>query len=682
MLVQSRRLAVVAALIACVASAAGAQQSAYMQTVPLDPANIDRSANACVDFYQFANGGWTKRIEIPAAFSTWGSFSELAEKNQTALQGVIEAAVANKSPKRSLNEKLVGDYYRTCMDSTGAEKAGAKPIAATLSDIGRVRTRAQFQTELARLQSQGVRALFGFGATQDSKNSESVIAGVNQGGLTLPDRDYYLKTDAKSEQLRKDYVDHIQKLFELSGTPSATAAKEAQSVLSIETSLAKAQMSRVELRDPVKTYNKKTPAELAALTPHFDWKRYFTDRGAPGIPAVDVQNPKFMVAVDSLVNAIPLEDWKSYLRWKVVKTYAGNLSPAFVNEDFRFDSKLSGAKELLPRYKRCIRSTDTGVRDAAGQLYVEKYFTPQAKARALEMVNNLVSVYQERINSLPWMSEATRKQALVKLNAYAKKIGYPEKWRDYRTLKLTPTSFVANRMAVARYENRRDLNEIGRPLDRTQWGMTPPTVNAYYNPSMNEIVFPAGILQPPFFDPNADDAVNYGGMGAVIGHEISHGFDDQGSQFDEKGNLRVWWTAEDLKNFQGKTKLVSDQFTGYTVLDSLHVNGALTLGENIADLGGLSVSYAAMEKALAQKGRPALIDGFTPEQRFFLAWAQIWRSNIRPEAARVRIMTDPHSPAVWRTNGPLSNLPQFAAAFGCKPGDPMVRADSVKAVIW
>ncbi len=681
MLNQVKRIAVVAA-VAIASTKAGAQAPMYVQAVPIDPANIDRSANACSDFNAFANGGWAKRTVIPAAFSRWGSFDELNERNQGALQVILNDITAAKGRKLSMNEHLVSDYYTSCMDSARAERDGAAPLMPVLGRINAITNRSQLQSELARLHLQGVPAIFGFGATQDAKNSESVIGGATQGGLTLPSRDYYLENTARFQQIRKDYVDHVQKMLALTGVKPAAAAEQAQRILALETAFAKASMTNVELRDPIKTYNRRTPVELAALTPHFDWKHYFADLGTPAIPAVDVQNPNFMKAVDSLLVAVPLADWKSYLRWKTIRSYAGSLSSPFVNENFAFDSKLTGAKEQLARYKRCTRATDAGLRDGLGRIYVEKNFTPQAKARALDMINHLVDVYRERINTLPWMSPDTRKQALVKLNTYVRKIGYPDVWRDYSTLKIRRGSYLPNRIVTTVYENKRDLAQIGKPVNRTDWGMTTPTVNAYYNPSMNEIVFPAGIMQPPFFDPKADDAVNYGGMGAVIGHEISHGFDDQGSQFDEKGNLRNWWTESDLKNFQVKTHLVSTQFTGYTVLDSVHVIGDLTLGENIADLGGLSVSYAALQKALAEKGRPGLIDGFTPEQRFFLAWAQIWRQSMRPEMQRQRILTDPHAPALWRTNGPLSNLPEFAQAFGCKPGDRMVRADSVRAVIW
>jgi putative endopeptidase len=653
-----------------------------MQTKPLDPVNLDRSVSACTDFYQFANGGWIKSHPIPPAYSVWGSFAELQENNQSNLLTILRNAAANGNKQANADLKKLGTYYSSCMDSAAAERAGYQPIAAELQRVSALSNRGQLESEIARLHTRGVGALFGFGAQQDAKNTTSVIAGIRQGGLSLPDRDYYLNQDKRYSDIRASYVDHVTRMFQLVGESQQQAAADAQRVLSVETALARPAKTRVELRDPNANYNKMTAAELAQLTPGFNWPRFFAGEGRADISTINVQNPVFMKAVDSLLASVPLSDWKAYLRWKIVDAAAPSLSSAFVNEDFRFGSTFTGAKEQLPRERRCTRATDAGLRDALGQAYVAQYFTPTAKQRALDMVRNLESVFHDRLQSLGWMSDTTKTQATAKLAAFTNKIGYPDKWRDYSTLNIKPGSFLDNQMAVREYERRRELARIGQPVDRTEWGMTPPTVNAYYNPLMNEIVFPAGIMQPPFFDPNADDAVNYGGMGAVIGHEMTHGFDDQGSQFDPQGNLRNWWSSSDLEKFKRGTGLVASQFDSYTVLDSVHVNGKLTLGENLADLGGLSVSYAAMEKALAQKGRPPLIDGFTPEQRFFLAWAQIWRQNITPEAARVRINTDPHSPGQWRVNGPLSNMPQFAAAFGCKPGDPMVRPDSVRPEIW
>ncbi|HZE09816.1 MAG TPA: M13 family metallopeptidase [Gemmatimonadaceae bacterium] len=671
------------ALTFALATSAAAQTSAVpMQTKPLDPANLDRSVSACTDFYQFANGGWIKSHPIPAAYSSWGSFNELQENNQSNLTTILRAAAANGNPQANADLKKLAVYYSTCMDSAAAERAGAQPIQPELSRIAALTNRSQVEGEIARLQSMGIGAVFGFGAQQDAKNSTAVIAGVSQGGLSLPDRDYYLNPAQRYADIRSKYQDHVAKMFELAGESAAQAATDAQRVVSVETALARPAKTRVELRDPNGNYHKMTAAELAQAAPGFNWPSFFAGEGRSDISTINVQNPVFLKAVDSLLTSAPVDDWKAYLRWHVIDAAAPELSSAFVNEDFRFGSTLSGAKELLPRDKRCTRATDAGLRDALGQAYVAQYFTPQAKQRALEMVRNLESVFHDRIETLGWMSDTTKAMAETKLAAFTNKIGYPDKWRDYSTLNIQQGPFINNVLAVRQYERRRNIARIGRPVDRTEWGMTPSTVNAYYNPLMNEIVFPAGIMQPPFFDPKADDAVNYGGMGAVIGHEMTHGFDDQGAQFDAQGNLKNWWSSADLEKFKHGTGLVASQYDAYTVLDSLHVNGKLTLGENLADLGGLSIAYAALEKALAQKGRPANIDGFTPEQRFFLAWAQIWRGNMTPEATRLRINTDPHSPGEWRTNGPLSNLPQFAAAFGCKAGDPMVRPDSVRPVIW
>lgn len=666
---------------AAIAAPAGAQLT-YKQTMPLDPANIDRSANACTDFYQFANGGWLKNNPLPGAFARYGSFEELGEKNQASLTTILQDAAKNPTAAKSPTHKMLGTYYNNCMDSAAAERYGASPIQPELARIAALNNRVALQSEIARLQLIGVPVAFNFGSTQDAKNSTSVIGGAYQGGLGLPDRDYYFKQDPQSIEIRKNYVAHVHKMLELAGTPPAQAAADAQRVMAFETALAGAARTRIELRDPEANYNLRSAAQLASMTPHFNWSHYFADLGRPGIPSVDVQNPKFFSTVDSLMANAPMADWKAYLRWKTVKDAAPIMSSKFVNEDFSFQQTLSGAKEMLPRYKRCTRAADGGLRDALGQAYVEQNFTPTAKARALEMVHNLESTFRDRINALTWMSPVTREKAVAKLAAFTEKIGYPDKWRDYSTLTIAKGPFVDNMYAINRYENKRDLDMIAKPVDRTQWGMSPPTVNAYYNPAMNEIVFPAGILQPPFFSATADDAVNYGGMGSVIGHEMSHGFDDQGAQFDPQGNLKNWWSDEDLAAFRQKTGLVVGQFDDYLVLDSVHVQGKLTLGENIGDLGGLNIAYAALEKALVGKPRPGLIDGFTPEQRFFLAWGQIWRQNITPQNQKQRILTDPHSPGRWRTNGPVSNMPQFAAAFGCKPGDPMVRNDAVRAVIW
>jgi putative endopeptidase len=668
--------------LAVCAGTAAAQNAVPMQSKPLDPANMDTSVSACTDFFEYANGSWIKRNPVPAAFSQWGGFSELSESNNAALMSILEAAAKNKDPKRSANIRKIGDYYASCMDSAGIERAGAAPVRPLLNQINAVNSTASLQRLIGRLHGSGNGVVFGFGSTQDAKNTTSVIAGANQGGIGLPDRDYYTRMDPASVALRTKYQDHIANLLKLSGESDAQASADASNVVAMETTLAKSSLTRVQRRDPQATYHKMSPADLAAMTPHFNWPAFFAAEGATGVTAVDVDSPVFFKTVDSLIVNEPLDTWKAYLRWNVLNRAAGSLSSAFVNENFHFSQSLTGAREMLPRNKRCVGATDGALGDALGQEYVASHFTPQAKARALDMVHNMEAMFNERIGGLAWMTDATKPQAKAKLNAYMNKIGYTDKWLDYSAVPISRASFFANNVALRSWRERRDIRKIGKPVDRTEWGMTPSTVNAYYNPLMNEIVFPAGIMQPPFFNPNADDAVNYGGMGAVIGHEMSHGFDDQGAQFDAQGNLRNWWSSADSAAFAQRTGLIRQQFNGYTVLDSVHVNGSLTLGENLGDFGGLNIAYAALEKQLAQKGRPGLIDGFTPEQRFFLGWAQIWRQNTRPEAARVRINTDPHSPGIWRVNGPLSNMPQFAAAFGCKPGDAMVRADSLRPVIW
>ena len=498
------------ALVFAVAVSATAQNAVPMQSKPLDPANLDRSVPACTDFYQFANGGWIKSHPVPPAYSVWGSFAELSENNQSSLLTILRNAAASGDSQASADLRKLAVYYSSCMDSASAERAGSQPIAPELARIAAIRNRAQLEAEVARLHSKGVPALFGFGAQQDAKNSTEVIAGVRQGGLSLPDRDYYLNPDKRYADIRANYTDHVARMFQLLGESAPQATTDAQKVLAIETALARPAKTRVELRDPNANYHRMTTAELAQLTPGFNWPSFFSSEGRSGISTINVQNPVFLKAVDSLLSSTSLDDWKAYLRWKIVDAAAPSLSSAFVNEDFRFASTLSGAKEMLPREKRCARATDAGLRDALGQAYVAKYFSPQAKQRALEMVRNLESVFHDRLQTLGWMTDTTKAQAVTKLAAFTNKIGYPDKWRDYSTLTIKPGPFLNNQIAVREYERRRDLARIGQPVDRTEWGMTPPTVNAYYNPSMNEIVFPAGIMQPPFFDPNADDAVNYG----------------------------------------------------------------------------------------------------------------------------------------------------------------------------
>jgi len=645
-----------------------------------DMKNLDRTCKPCDNFYEFAMGGWMKSNPIPPDYSSWGTFTELAEKNQEAMRNVVETAENAKAAAGS-NEQKIGDLYASCMDTAAIDGAGLKPVAATLAEIGAMKNSNALQEELAKLQQQGVNAVFRFGSEQDLDDSTKVIGSARQGGLGLPDRDYYTREDDKSKKLRADYVLHVTKMFELAGDPPDTAAQEASTVLKFETDLAQASMTRVQMRDPHARWHKLTLPKVRELTPDWVWEVYFREINAPALTEFNVGQTDFFKEMDHQLTAAPLADWKIYLRWQVLHAYAGELSDPFVQENFNFYGKeLSGAKEIQPRWKRCVQSVNRNLGEALGQLYVEKYFPPDAKVHASQMVANLLAALREDIPTLSWMGPETKKAALAKLEAFHVKIGYPDKWRDYSKLPIERSDFVANVRRANEFEFAFGINKIGKPVDRTEWGMTPPTVNAYYRDTMNEIVFPAGILQPPFYDPKADDAVNYGGMGAVIGHEITHGFDDAGSQFDGDGNLRNWWTPEDHKNFEERATCVQQQFDGYEVEPGLHENGKLVLGESIADLGGLAIAYAAYEKSLEGKPRPQNLDGFTPEQRFFLGWTQVWGANQRPEYARLMAHTNPHPLSKFRANGPLSNMEAFAKAFGCKKGDAMVRENACK--IW
>jgi putative endopeptidase len=677
-----RRAFAIAGLILLVFGAAeialaGADTPGYWG---FDTANLDTSCKPCDDFYRFAMGGWMKANPIPPEYSNWGSFTVLLDKNQQNLRGILEAAT-NANAAAGSNERKIGDFYASCMDTAAIDAAGVKPIEEEMLRIAQMKGATDLQAEIAHLQSIGVDAMFRFGSRQDAKDSTQVIATVVQGGLGLPDRDYYTRDDEKSKKLREDYGRHVAKMFELAGDAADKSSAEATTALTIETKLAQASMSNVDRRDPNKTYHRMKLAELQTLTPGFSWAKYFAANGHAQFLETNVGQPDFFKALDTQLTSTPLEDWKTYLRWQLLDTTAAGLSEPLVAEDFEFHGKLlRGAKEIQPRWKRCVTATDRNLGEALGQVYVEKYFPPEAKAKALEMVHNLIAALHDDLQTLPWMSPETRAQATAKLTAFGVKIGYPDKWRDYSALKIDRASYMQNELRGAAFEFQRQLNQVGKPVDRTEWGMTPPTVNAYNRSSMNEIVFPAGILQPPFYDPKADDAVNYGGMGAVIGHEITHGFDDQGSKFDAKGNLKDWWTPEDAKNFKERATCVSEQFDGYEVEPGLHQNGKLVLGESIADLGGLTISYAAYEKSLSGKQRTADKDGFTAEQRFFLGWAQVWGANTRPEYARLLTNTNPHPLPQFRGNGPLSNMAEFAKAFGCKKGDAMVREKVCK--IW
>ena len=673
-------LLVVAVMMASAGMRASAKPAGDSSYWGFDTANLDKTCKPCDDFYQFAMGGWMKANPIPPAYSTWGSFSQLLDKNQQNLRQILQAAEKQQAVTGS-NEQKIGDYYASCMNTGAIEATGTMPIDAELANIAAIKNGVDLQSETVRLQKEGVGVLFGFRATQDAKDSSQVVGVASQGGLGLPEREYYLKQDDKSKQLRDAYAKHVARMFELLGDSADRAATEASTIMVIETSLADASMKNTDLRDPEKTYHRMQMADLQAMTPDFNWGNYFKAVGHPELKEINVGQPDFFKALDSQLTATPLADWKTYFRWHLLNSAAPELPDQFVAEEFEFRGKtLTGAKEIQPRWKRCTQATDRALGEALGQVYVQKYFPPEAKAHALVMVHNLISALRNDLQTLPWMSPETRAQATAKLEAFALKIGYTDKWRDYSALKIDRASYLANQERAAAFEFERRLAKIGKPVDRTEWGMTPPTVNAYNNSSMNEIVFPAGILQPPFYDPKADDSVNYGGMGAVIGHEITHGFDDHGSQFDGRGDLKNWWTPDDLKNFKERAACVQKQFDSYIVDGDLHENGKLVLGESIADLGGLAISYAAYERSLEGKPRPTDKDGFTPEQRFFLGWAQVWGANDRLEYERLMANTNPHPLPRFRGNGPLSNMAEFAKAFGCKKGNAMVREQVCK--IW
>lgn len=647
-----------------------------------DFSSIDRSVSACQDFNQFANGGWKAKNPIPGAYSVWGRFTQLDEENQNVLHDILEGLAKTKKA-RTPNEQKITDFYGSCMNEAAIETEGMKPLQPELDRIAKISDLLSLEDELAVFHAHRIPAVFGFGANQDAKDSSTMIAQLIQGGLGLPDRDYYTSDDTKMKATRAEYEKHVARTFELMGEAPDQAGREAATVMKIETKLAENSSTRVQRRNPEANYHPMTKGMLIELTPDFDWGRYFRNINLPEVGKVNVGQPDFFKAADKILKDTPIDDWKVYLRWHLVNAASNTLSSKFVEESFNFNGKyLQGTTEMLPRWKRCVASTDRAMGEALGQLYVAKTFTPAARERARVMVENLVGALKDDLTTLDWMSNETRQKAIAKLEAYVRKIGYPDKWRDYEALSIKRGAYYNNFVSAGEFEFKRGLGKIGKPVDKTEWGMSPPTVNAYYNPQYNEIVFPAGILQPPFYDPQADDAFNYGGIGAVIGHEMTHGFDDSGARFDANGNLMMWWTTADYKKFTERTNCVVKQFDSFVVEPGLNQKGQLVVGESVADLGGLTVAYAAYQKSLQGKPRPKDINGFTPEQRFFLGWAQVWAQNIRPEAARLRVATDPHPLGKFRVNGPLSNMPQFAAAYGCKAGDAMVRSPEQRCQIW
>jgi putative endopeptidase len=658
---------------------AGAQQPRPAQThePALDVTSMDRSIDPCVDFFKYSCGGWIKNNPIPPDQSSWDTYSKMQDENRVRLHEILEAASA-PDPNRDAATQKIGDYYSSCIDEKKIDAKGAEPLQTELDRISAIQSKAEIAAAAAAMVHNGV--LFRLDSTQDFRDASQVIAEVDQGGLGLPDRDYYVKEDAKSVDLRKAYVAHVQKMFELLGDQADVAAAESQTVMRIETALAKGSMTRVERREPKNLDHKMTSAELEKISPEFQWQVYFAEVGLPSLASLNVASPNFFKAMNEELEKESLPDWKIYLRWHLVHADAPFLSSAFLNENFAFYGKtLRGQQELQPRWKRCTENVDDHLGEALGQVYVEKYFSPEAKQEALKMVKEIDEAMQQDINSLPWMSAATKQQALVKLHGMANKIGYPDKWRDYSKLEIVRGDELGNVERARIFEFKRQLAKIGKPVDRGEWDMTPPTVNAYYNPQMNDINFPAGVLQPPAFDPNSDAAPNYGDTGGTIGHELTHGFDDEGRQFDAQGNLRDWWTEEDGKEFVKRASCISNQYSTYTIIDDIKINGKLTLGEDTADLGGLILAYMAWkEDTKGQNLQP--IEGFTPEQRFFIGYGQSWCGETRDETKRMRATVDPHSPEKYRTNGVVSNMPEFQEAFHCKAGSPMVNENRCR--VW
>ena len=659
-------------------SGAALAAGAAAHTDALHPGWLDTHAKPAQNFYQFANGRWQKSHPIPAAYSTWGSFNILQIRNETVIRRLIQDAAKTHAPDGSAEQK-VGDFYASGMDEKLIDRVGMGALSPELDGIGGIRNLKDLQREVAQLQMIGVDAMFGVGEMQDFKDSSRVIGVAGQGGIGLPDRDYYLKQDPKFKQIRAEYIAHLTRTFQLLGDGKAVAAKEAAIVMSIETGLAKASMSRVEQRDPHAIYHVMNLAQLDRSTPNFSWSEYFRQIGYPQITSINLAMPPFFGALGKDLSSVPLLQWKIYLRWRLIDAFAPYLSKRFVDENFRMESAMTGAQKLLPRWQRVVNAEDDALGFAIGKLYVAKEFPPSSKAQVLDILHNIRAALKTDLATLPWMTPATRQAAIVKLDMMGERIGYPDKWRDYSTLRIDRGPYVLNVMRANEFEQKRELNKIGKPLDRNEWYMTPQTVNAYYAPSMNNINFPAGILQPPFFDPNAPAAVNYGAIGWVMGHEMTHGFDDQGAQFDGHGNLKNWWTPEDAKRFHAATSCVSNHFSSYTVDGDLHVQGKLVTGEETADLGGMMLAWRAFHASSAYKDAKT-IDGYTPDQQFFIAGAHVWANNTRPAEARRRVTVDPHAPPQYRVNGTVANVPQFQEAFRVSADSPMVNAQ--RCVIW
>ena len=649
-------------------------------TPSLETKFLDRSADPCVDFYQFACGNWNKLNPIPPDQARWDVYSKLHDDNLRYLWGLLDQA-SRPAANRTANEQKIGDYFAACMDEATVNRLGAAPLKPLLDSITGIKKVSDIAPVLARLHIEtGADALFGFGSSQDFADSERVIAFAVAGGLGLPDRDYYTKTDDKSRETRARYIEHVAAILRLLGDSPAAARGGAQTVMAIETALAQASLTRVDKRDPYKVFHKLTAAQLAAATPSFRWADYWKASGLAAPGAVNVTEPDFFAALERELKERPLADWKTYLRWQAAHAAAPYLSDAFVKANFEFyGRRLRGVEQIQPRWKRCVSYVDGQLGEALGQVFVARTFTPETKARALEMVRQIEAAMERDLREITWMSGATKEQALAKLHAVTNKIGYPDKWRDYSSVRVERGDFLGNFERATAFESHRQLAKIGKPVDRGEWEMTPPTVDAYYDPQKNDINFPAGVLQPPLFDPKMDDAPNYGNTGATIGHELTHGFDDQGRQFDARGNLRDWWTKQDAEEFVRRAACVSDQYSQYTVVDDIKINGKLTLGEDVADLGGTTLAYMAW-KAATRGQELKSVDGFTPEQRFFIGMAQWACGYERPESKRMHAITDEHSPDEYRINGVVSNMPEFRDAFSCHAGQPMARENACK--VW
>ena len=648
---------------------------------------MDKSVDPCVDLYRYSCGGWQTKNPIPPDQTSWSVYAKLYQDNLIFLHGMLEQA-AQRNEQRNAVTQQIGDFYAACMDEAAVEKRGLTAIQPELDAIAQLKSAKELTPLVARLQliyyrySYNGSLLFSAGSMQDPDDSEQVIADVDEGGLALPDRDYYIKDDAKSKETRERYLQHVQRVFELIGDGPAAAKQNAESVLRLETAMAKASLTRVERRDPHKLVHKMKVGDLIQLAPNFDWLAYYREMQYPEIGILNVDAPEFIRELNTLLSSESIDSWKSYLRFHVADTSSPYLSSKFVEENFDFYRKyLRGATEIQPRWKRCVEYVNYDLSEALGQVYVAKVFSPELKQSTLDMLRRIEDAMGARIKALDWMSPETKQQALTKLAGIRNKIGYPDHWRDYSSVKIVREDFAGNVERAHQFESRRDINKIGKPVDHGEWEISAPTVDAYYNPQMNDINFPAGVLQPPLYDPKMDDAPNYGDTGGTIGHELTHGFDDEGSQFDAKGNLKNWWTKEDREKFDARTKCVEDQYSGYVAVDDVHVNGKLTLGENVADLGGEILAYVAWKDATKDK-KLQPIDGLTPEQRFFVGFAQWDCANERPEDLRVLAMTDPHSPALYRINGVVVNMPEFAQAFSCKPSQAMVKPGANLCKVW